>query len=616
MPPCRTEEPIEKKDADCEIMLASDCEGDSQASQELLVESDVEEPERDSGCSKRQQMLSPVLGYEVIEARLSKLGYVLAADTFNEAIQARLAALRPLAKTCSERELTILACAVQELAVELGCLQGVGGEEWSHFRMGKETDAFMRGFIGNSFASPVLVAALVSILANWDMLLPESLNCESDLKQAERQRPSAEATQAQKGVGRWVALLTSLLNVSDDTFKNKPIIILNLTGYVEDVGVAVAWFVFRPGKGQPLRGGVKPENLYYQSVGWLSKEPFGHARLEREITEAWIQRKFEHGGHKYACDPPELTQAEIEGIPSATAAMGNLDKVEFEVLERINDKMMIKSDEHKFFSAQTGDIKSEYDNLREQHLDLVGRQAEHQVKAKADEDNSQSQPVPPAAAGVQLESLAKLESDIGVEIKIASEVSNVELIKAKDGSLWLLSSQSKTIGKHVLVGGYGTGQWLPSNECTEPAVPFQVPDGDKTPVQIDETTFGPEGAQGVSTLSIYKLLLRAETEKHVSQHRVSFLKVERKQAVEAGEDGFEVSVSKPMVFKACKDPRDPDKVTCKNVFNKFINQLPDALVTVVRFRFERVGQNFKVQRPYVLTSRALSLEKEKPLKLA
>ena len=36
--------------------------GDSQASQELLVESDVEEPERDSGCSKRQQMLSPVLG--------------------------------------------------------------------------------------------------------------------------------------------------------------------------------------------------------------------------------------------------------------------------------------------------------------------------------------------------------------------------------------------------------------------------------------------------------------------------------------------------------------------------------------------------------------------------
>ena len=94
-----------------------------------------------------------------------------------------------------------------------------------------------------------LTEEVVSLPLSKDMLLPESLNCESDLKQAERQRPSAEATQAQKGVGRWVALLTSLLNVSDDTFKNKPIIILNLTGYVEDVGVAVAWFVFRPGKG-------------------------------------------------------------------------------------------------------------------------------------------------------------------------------------------------------------------------------------------------------------------------------------------------------------------------------------------------------------------------------
>ena len=273
----------------------------------------------------------------------------------------------------------------------------------------------------------------------------------------------------------------------------------------------------------------------------------------------------------------------------------------------------------RFFSAQTGDIKSEYDNLRENHLNLVGRQAEHQVRARADGDNeSESQAAPPATAtaGVQLESLAKLESDIGVETRVPSEVSNVELIKAKDGSLWLLSSQSKTVGKHILLGGYGTGQWVPSSECTDPGVPFEVPHGDKTPVQIDETTFGPDGAQGVSTLSIYKLLLRAETEKHVSEHRVSFLKIQRKQAVEAGEDGFEVTVSKTMVFKACKDPRDPDKVTCKNFFSRFINQLPEALVTVVRFRFERVGQNFKIQRPYVLTSRSVNLEKEKPLKLA
>ena len=78
-----------------------------------------------------------------------------------------------------------------------------------------------------------------------DMFLPESLEPDNDLKQAERQRPSAEATQAQKGVKRWVALLTSLITTSGNLLKNKPVIVLNLTGYVEDVGVAVTWHLAR-----------------------------------------------------------------------------------------------------------------------------------------------------------------------------------------------------------------------------------------------------------------------------------------------------------------------------------------------------------------------------------
>lgn len=71
------------------------------------------------------------------------------------------------------------------------------------------------------------------------MFLPESLDCEMDLRQAERQRPSVEATTAQKGVGRWIALLNSALTVTEGALKDKPVIVVNLTGYVEDVGVAV-----------------------------------------------------------------------------------------------------------------------------------------------------------------------------------------------------------------------------------------------------------------------------------------------------------------------------------------------------------------------------------------
>jgi len=56
-------------------------------------------------------------------------------------------------------------------------------------------------------------------------------------------------------------------------------------------------------------------------------------------------------------------------------------------------------------------------------------------------------------------------------------------------------------------------------------------------------SFNPE-AQGVSTMSLFKMLVRAEREKGLTQHRVSFLSIERKVdgAIEAGQDGFDVKV--------------------------------------------------------------------------
>ena len=81
---------------------------------------------------------------------------------------------------------------------------------------------------------------------NKEMLLPESLDPESDLKQSERQRPSQEATHAQKGTARWAALLGSLLTLNGANMKNHPVIVLNLTGYIEDVGCAVSG-IFRGG---------------------------------------------------------------------------------------------------------------------------------------------------------------------------------------------------------------------------------------------------------------------------------------------------------------------------------------------------------------------------------
>ena len=73
-----------------------------------------------------------------------------------------------------------------------------------------------------------------------EILLPENLDADADLRQSERQRPSQETTLAQKGRDRWEVLLKSALTMSNYDMKGKAVILLNFTGYVEDVGCAVS----------------------------------------------------------------------------------------------------------------------------------------------------------------------------------------------------------------------------------------------------------------------------------------------------------------------------------------------------------------------------------------
>ena len=74
-----------------------------------------------------------------------------------------------------------------------------------------------------------------------ELLLPESLDADNDLRFAERTRPSPEALAAQKGQHRWLTMLRSLLNMTNYSLKCKPVMLLNLTPYVEDLGVSATW---------------------------------------------------------------------------------------------------------------------------------------------------------------------------------------------------------------------------------------------------------------------------------------------------------------------------------------------------------------------------------------
>lgn len=372
-----------------------------------------------------------------------------------------------------------------------------------------------------------------------------------------------------------------------------------------------------------FKGGFNTKNLYYLSVSWLQKDQFGAARLCREVTDAWCQKKFKHAGQEFTSDAPELSNQEIEAVPGGKASLGQLDQIKFEILERTTgDKLSIKADEHKYWNSQGGEISETYSQLRAKHLELIGQQN----SIAGPEDPSTAPPVETnvedESGDVTMESLAKLEEKHGVEQKTTSEVNNVEILRCKDSSVWLLSSQDKTLAKHTILGGYGTGQWVPDSDDS-PGVPFSIPEGDKTTIQLDEVSFNPE-AQGVSTMSLFKMLVRAEREKGLTQHRVSFLSIERKVdgAIEAGQDGFDVKVKLPQKFKCMRDPRatdsSQDKISMKNIFAKALESTHGSqhIMHLFRYRYEKIGQNFKIQRPYVVTKRGITLKKDCPLKVS
>lgn len=355
--------------------------------------------------------------------------------------------------------------------------------------------------------------------------------------------------------------------------------------------------------------------MHYLSIWWLNSQSYGAARLSREITDAWIAQKWELGGLRFTPDVPELSDAEVASVAGGRAALGQLDEIQWEVLERSGDKMIIKRDEEKFWAAQAGHIGETFNALKNQHAELIGRSCssgrdEQENSGDSGTASNTGPSTESSADRTELESIAKLEELRGIDAKVPSEVANVELVHGKDNSIWLISGQDKTLGKHVILGGVGTGQWVPEGEAFEESIPFKM-DSDRTFVQLDEGSFANE-AQGVSTLTLYKMLHRAETDKGVTEHKISFLNVQRPENMDAGCDSFEVKIKSPMNFNCIVNP---DKITCKNFFSKCLTALKtcEQLLMTYRFRFERVGQSFKIQRPYVVTAHSISLKKDKPL---
>lgn len=230
-------------------------------------------------------------------------------------------------------------------------------------------------------------------------------------------------------------------------------------------------------------------------------------------------------------------------------------------------------------------------------------------------------PVPDAAGPEEYESLSKLSEVDPVEESVMSEMAGVKVLKGRSKSLYLMletdDAQEKILPRKTVLGGYGSGTYAKLDDPS-PGLEYKMKKGDASLVQFDESSLKPESSS-FEVWSLYKMIVQVEKAKRLPKVNVSFLKVTRKTDAESL-DGFEVEVQVKMKYQptGVGAASANAKITCKNFFKDYVGEKgldqSKFIEPIFRFRYEQVGTNLKVQKPYVITSVPLKLKLNKPIK--
>ena len=143
-------------------------------------------------------------------------------------------------------------------------------------------------------------------------------------------------------------------------------------------------------------------------------------------------------------------------------------------------------------------------------------------------------------------------------------------------------------------------------------------DSDRSLVQIDDSTIR-QDASSISTMSLYKLLITLEKTKRITEHRLSYIEVKRKQETEEDLDGFNGVVRSQQKFKMLRNPSGrEEKPSGKNIFGRCVEAVEASpfVLVVFRWRFEKGrSQSQGAEGRMWLTKTALQLTKDKPLEV-
>ncbi|CAK9042526.1 Uncharacterized protein SCF082_LOCUS24459 [Durusdinium trenchii] len=390
---------------------------------------------------------------------------------------------------------------------------------------------------------------------------------------ADRLRPSHEQVAAQKGVMRLEFLVSSVLKYTSFP----AVLIVNLTGYVEELAIAVA--NMRCKKPTLVADCPMPsDKLYYLSVHTLDNMEgvkYGKSRVHRELLDMWLEKKFTYGGHGFN------DQSEKAGI-DCYKYMNDPASLELQVLVKSGSDFKIHPDQMRQWENAGHVIATKFAELKADHEKNFQPVLKNIIAASASVDREGPEAeaaVVPADGGGEGEdtelksygSVEELEKDDGPFVaRCMSEIAGIEVIKGKSEKVYLVSvDKRRIVPKHTLLGGY------------QPVVPGEPLDekqsvllkwdlGDKTPIQIDMSSLNPDST-AMDVMTCYRYFTMLEKQKKATQYELSYSEVTRQ--VDASGDSFKIQLKS----------------------------------------YDRVHGVTKLQKPYVMSRVALTLEQGKPL---
>ena len=156
---------------------------------------------------------------------------------------------------------------------------------------------------------------------------------------------------------------------------------------------------------------------------------------------------------------------------------------------------------------------------------------------------------------------------------------------------------------------------MPASEQSD-GLAFDWPCGDRTLIQVDHSSISPESTN-FEVMSLYRFLVHLERVKRLSEYKISYSDCARKVPTTAGAnvgDGFNVCIKEAQKYK----PLSPDsKVSAKSFFAPLMGAVESSEIVskVFRFRFERVHASIKIQKPYCMLTKAISVKANQPTQI-